>query len=231
MDAREPKRRLFHSMVVATDVLVRKEIRIFLTRLERHYFAYGAPNLQDDLGEAVAIHPIAQGTRLKVEQIGIQTADFIAEQNAIVINPTLALGQKYARRPKVSLGKRRNHYVVILVVVPAILRDDQSDARSVRIMGLVRRLHSADLAPPRPALRHLRWAAFRTLEAALRCGSTHLLPLRILPRRRRLPLISVVLRFQSALKLLRLLRGVCGVLLFQRHDLRSSFQVSYAAVL
>lgn len=151
---------------VEPPVLVQRESRILLARLEGYHVTYRPSNLQYDLGKEGAIH----------------------------------------------------------VLVPAMLRDDQREARCVRVMGLIERLYPPHLAPSRPALRHLHNATLCPLEATCSCGSTHLLPLRVLTRRRRLSPIGAILRVQSALKLLSLLWGVRGVLPVQPHDPGSSFR-------
>jgi len=123
-------------------------------------------------------------TYFEVEQICIQTADFVAEENTVVIDPSLALRQKYGRRSEVPLRKRWNDDGVVLVLVPTILRDDQRDARCVRVMGLIGRLHPPHLAPLRPTLCHLHRTVIGQMEATRSRGSTHLLPRCVLTCRR-----------------------------------------------
>lgn len=64
-------------------------------------------------------------------------------------------------------------------------------------MGLVRRFYPPDLAPSGVVLRRLHCTALHALEATCSRCSTHLFPLRVLVRRRR-PLIGTILRFQRA---------------------------------
>ena len=86
------------------------------------------------------------------------------------------------RPPNLQYNLRKD--VAIHVIVPTILRDDQRDARCVRVMRLIGRLYPPHLAPSGPVLCRLHHAVIGTLEATRSRGSTHLLPLRVLTRRR-----------------------------------------------
>jgi len=92
-----------HPIDCRVPVLVQRESRILFAWLKGYHVAYRPPNLQYDLGKDVAIHVATQRAGSIVEQICIQTADFVAEQHAVVIDPSLALWQKHARRPEVLL--------------------------------------------------------------------------------------------------------------------------------
>lgn len=86
---------------VRSPVLVYRESRILLTRLEGHQITYRPPNLQHELGQDIALHLATQRACFDVEHICIQAADVVAEENAVVIDFSLALRQKHARRPRV----------------------------------------------------------------------------------------------------------------------------------
>ena len=83
-------------------------------------------------------------------------------------------------------------------------------------MRLVWRFHPPDLASSRPALHRLPGVT-SPFKTTLSRSSAHLLPLSVLARGRSVALIGEVLRFQSPIKLLRLLLRVCGFVLLGRH--------------
>jgi len=68
-------------------VLVQRESRILLAWLTGYHVTDRPPNLQYDLGKDVALHVATRRAGFEAEYFCVQTVDFVAEQNAVVIDP------------------------------------------------------------------------------------------------------------------------------------------------